>query len=82
MQLAFPVTSRLTFDVYGGRQLNDARDLVSPTVLRTFTYAGNVLYRLSPNVVLGLEASQERLQYLDLHQFLTNRYDAWVAYLF
>jgi hypothetical protein len=82
MQLAFPVTKRLTFDLYGGRQLNDARDLVSPAILRTFTYAGNVLYHLGPNVVVGFEASQERLEYLDLHQLLTNRYDASVAYLF
>ena len=82
MQLAFPVTNRLTFDVYGGRQLNDARDLVSPAILRTFTYSGNVLYHLSPNVIVGLEASQERLEYLNLHQRLTNRYDASVAYLF
>ncbi|MGI8961695.1 MAG: hypothetical protein ACR2IV_18420 [Bryobacteraceae bacterium] len=82
MQLAFPVTNRLTFDLYGGRQLNDARDLVSPAILRTFTYAGNVLYHLGPNVIVGLEASQERLAYLDLHQRLTNRYDASVAYLF
>jgi hypothetical protein len=82
MQLAFPVTNRLTFDLYGGRQVNDARDLVSPAILRTFTYAGNVLYHLGPNVVLGLEASQQRLEYLGLHQLLTNRYDASVAYLF
>ncbi|MFL6352184.1 MAG: hypothetical protein ACJ74Z_10085 [Bryobacteraceae bacterium] len=82
VQLAFPVTNRLTFDVYGGRQLNDAQDLVSPAILRTFTYAGNVLYHLSPNVILGMEASQERLEYLNLHQRLTNRYDASVAYLF
>ncbi len=82
MQLAFPLTQRLTFDLYAGRQLNDARDLVSPAILKTFTYAGNVLYRLSPNVIVGLEASQERLGYLDMHQLLTNRYDASVAYLF
>jgi hypothetical protein len=82
LQLAFPVSNRLTFDLYGGRQLNDARDLVSPAILRTFTYAGNVLYHLGPNVVLGFEASQQRLEYLDLHQLLTNRYDASVAYLF
>jgi hypothetical protein len=82
IQLAFPVTNRLTFDLYGGRQLNNKEDLVSPAILSTFTYAGNVLYRLSPNVIIGLEASQERLEYLNLHQRLTNRYDASVAYLF
>ncbi len=82
IQFAFPVTSRLTFDLYGGRQLNRARDLVSPAILNSLTYAGNVLYHLSPNVVVGLEASQERLEYLDMHQLLSNRYDASMAYLF
>jgi hypothetical protein len=82
VQLAFPVTSRLTFDLYAGRQVNEARDLVSPAVLKTFTYAGNILYRLTPNVIVGLESAQQRLEYLDLHQAFTNRYDASVAYLF
>lgn len=82
VQVALPVTSRLTFDFYAGRQLNDARDLTSYEVARTLTYAGNVLYRISPNILLGLEASQQRLDVLDLHQLLTNRYDATVAYLF
>lgn len=82
MQLAFPVTNRLTFDFYAGRQANDARDLVSPAILRTLTYAGNALYHLSPNVIVGLEGSQERLVYLSLNQRLANRYDASFAYLF
>ena len=81
-QLAFPVTSRLTFDLYAGRQVNEARDLVAPAILNSLTYAGNVLYRFAPNVILGFEASQQRLEYLGLHEFLTNRYDASVAYLF
>jgi len=82
MQLAFPVTNRLTFNLYGGRQVNDKQDLVSTAILSTSTYAGNILYHLSPNVIVGLEASQERLEYLNLNQRLTNRYDASVAYLF
>ena len=81
-QLAFPVTSRVTFDLYAGRQVNEGRDLVYPAILKTLTYAGNILYRISPNVVIGLEASQQRLTYLDLTNALTNRYDASVAYLF
>ncbi len=82
LQVALPVTSRLTFDLYAGRQLNNARDLLPYEIARTLTYASNVLYRISPNVVLGLEASQSRLDYLDEHQLLSNRYDATVAYLF
>lgn len=82
LQLAVPVTNRLTFDFYAGRQLNNAQDLLPDEIARTLTYAGNVLYRISPNVVLGFEGSQGRLDLLDAHQILSNRYDATVAYLF
>ena len=82
MQVAVPITSRLTFDVYAGRQVNDAKDLNSYAFVRTLSYAGNVLYRLSPNVIVGLEGSQNALEYLTGRQLLTNRYDATVAYLF
>lgn len=82
LQVALPVTHRLTFDFYAGRQLNNAQDLLADEIARTLTYAGNILYRISPNVVLGFEGSQERLDFLDAHQVLSNRYDATVAYLF
>lgn len=82
MQVALPVTSRLTFDFYAGRQANNAEDLNAYEFVRTLTYAGNVLYRLSPNVVIGLEASRNQLEYLTGRQLLTNRYDATLAYLF
>jgi hypothetical protein len=82
MQLALPITSRLTFDVYAGRQVNNARDLNQYEFVRTLTYAGNVLYRLSPNIIVGLEGSHNALEYLTGRQLLTNRYDATIAYLF
>ncbi len=83
LQVALPLTSRLTFDFYAGRLLNNSKDLHNPyDVARTLTYAGNILYQLGPNVVLGFEASQERLKYLYVRPFLANRYDATVAYLF
>jgi hypothetical protein len=82
LQVALPVTSRLTFDLYAGRQVNEARDLTPYQVSRTLTYAGNILYRISPNVVLGFEGSQQRVSRLNYGQMLGNRYDATVAYLF
>ncbi len=82
MQAAFPVTSRLTFDVYAGRQVNNRHDLNEYEIARTFNYAGNVLYRIAPNVVLGLEASRDRLEFLMSQPLLANRYDATIAYLF
>lgn len=82
LQLALPLTSRLTFDVYAGRQLNDRNDLNSFEVYRTLTYASNVLYRISPNVILGFEGSRNDLENFNMHRLLTNRYDATIAYLF
>jgi hypothetical protein len=82
MQVALPITNRLTFDVYAGRQANDARDLNTYEFVRTLTYASNVLYRLGPNVVIGMEGSHNELEYLTGRQLSTNRYDATLAYLF
>jgi hypothetical protein len=82
MQVALPITSRLTFDVYAGRQANNARDLNEYQFVRTLIYAGNVLYRLSPNVIVGFEGSHNALEYLTGQQLLANRYDATIAYLF
>jgi hypothetical protein len=82
MQVALPVTSRLTFDIYAGRQANQARDLNEYEFVRTLTFASNVLYRISPNVIIGLEGSHNELEYLTGRQLSTNRYDATVAYLF
>ncbi len=82
MQVALPITSRLTFDIYAGRQVNDVKDLNSYDFVRTLNYAGNVLYRLSPNVIIGFEGSRNELAYLTGQQLSTNRYDATFAYLF
>lgn len=81
-QIALPVTSRLTFDIYGGRQVNNSHDLNIYEILRTYTYAANALYRLSPNVIIGFEGSKQELESYTLYKLLTNRYDATVAYLF
>ena len=82
MQVALPITNRLTFDVYAGHQANTARDLNEYEFVRTLTYAGNILYRVSPNVIIGLEGSHNELEYLTGPQVLANRYDATIAYLF
>jgi hypothetical protein len=83
IQVALPLTSRLTVDLYSGRLLNNSHDLNSVyDVTRTLTYAGNILYQISPNVVLGFEGSQERVGYLRVGPLIANRYDATVAYLF
>jgi len=82
MQLALPVTKRLTFDAYAGRQVNASRDLAAHQIGGTFVYAGNALYRVGPNVVLGFEAGRENVVYANHTLILANRYDATLAYLF
>jgi len=82
-QLAFPVTSRLTFNVYGGVQANNPQDLTPYAPLRTHLIASNVMYRIAPNVVLSFEGAQYHLdEYWNGFVFPTTRYDATVAYLF
>jgi hypothetical protein len=82
LQAAFPVTNRLTLDVYAGKQVNNPRDLSAFEVLRSQTFAANALYRIAPNVVLGFEAGRNNIGYLNALKFWSNRYDATVAYLF
>ncbi len=82
VQLALPLTRRLTFNTYVGRQANDSNDIYGGGIFRTLTYAGNVLYRVAPNVVIGFEASRNRLDQYDAYSLRTNRYDATIAYLF
>ncbi len=82
LQAAFPLTKRLTFDLYAGKQVNNPRDLSAYEVSKSETFAGNILYRIAPNVVLGFEGARNRVQYLNASTFWIDRYDATVAYLF
>jgi hypothetical protein len=82
VQVALPVTTRLTFDAYAGRQLNRGTDLSAYQIVRSLTYAANALYKIAPNVVLGVEAAQDRIDYLNHTAFRTNRYDLTAAYMF
>ena len=81
-QFSFLATKRLTFNAYGGQESNPAADLLAGQIARNFVYAGNTQYRLGPNVLLGLEASQARTTYLGGLIRLVNHYDLALAYLF
>jgi len=82
MQIAIPVTTRLTFDAYAGRQVNESRGLTPDQIAGNLIYAGNVLYRVGPNVMIGFEGAHENIVYANHTLTLTNRYDATLAYLF
>jgi hypothetical protein len=81
-QLAFPITSRLTFHVFSGLQDDRNRDLLSGEIGRNWMSGANLFYHLAPNVLLGLEGSQVRSTYIDTGYRLNNHYDLALAYLF
>jgi hypothetical protein len=77
----FPA-ARLSLHVYAGEQHDRASDLVPSSVNRNFVYAGNVVYKLAPNILAAFEASQARTQYLGSLLRLNTHYDLALAYLF
>lgn len=81
-QLSYLATKRLTFNIFGGRENDSAADLLSGDIRSNFTYAGNAIYRLGSNVLLGAEVSQVRTNYFLLPSRLNNHYDLSLAYLF
>jgi hypothetical protein len=81
-QFSWFATKRLTFNIFGGEENDRASDLVSGNIHRNLSYAGNAIYRLGSNVLMGAEISQVRTNYFLLPSRLNNHYDLSLAYLF
>jgi hypothetical protein len=81
-QIAFRPTSRLTFNIYGGTQDDNNRDLLPGNISRNLVYAGNVMYRLGANLLGSFEASRVRTTYLGSGFRSNPHYDLGLAYLF
>ncbi len=81
-QVALLATSRLTFNLMGGRHDDRNADLLPGMVGKNMAGAANLMYRLAPNVILALEALQVRTDYLGTGTRINNHYDLAVAYLF
>ncbi|HTA44978.1 MAG TPA: hypothetical protein VK789_21165 [Bryobacteraceae bacterium] len=81
-QISVFAAARLSFHAYAGEQHDRASDVAPGGVTRNFVYAGNLMYKLAPNVVAAFEASQARTQYLGSLLRLNNHYDLALAYLF
>ncbi len=81
-QISFLATKRLTFNGYSGQESDHTADLLAGQISRNFVYALNSQYRLGPNILLGLEASQARTTYTGGRVRLLNHYDLALAYLF
>ena len=82
-QLTWLATPRLSFNVFSGEHDLNNRDLPSTQVVdRNLAYGVNFFYRLAPNVITGIEASQIRTWWMTGQRPLNNHYDLYVAYLF
>src|SRR6202171_4935791 len=81
-QLSYLATKRLSFNLQGGQESDRAVDLLKGDISRNLMYAANAIYRLGPNVLLGLEASQVRTSYVSGPSRLNNHYDLALGYLF
>jgi len=57
-QIALFPAPRLSFHIYAGEQSNRSTDIAYESIQRNFVYAGNIMYKLAPNVIAALEAAQ------------------------
>jgi hypothetical protein len=81
-QASFPITSRLTWNLFGGMEDDRGSSLAAYSTVRGLSYASNLIYHLGPNVVVGLEALQLRTRSFSGDTDLHNSYDLAVGYLF
>lgn len=81
-QLSFPITERLTLNLFGGIEADRGAYLAVYSTVHDFTYASNIMYRLGPNVVVSLEALQMRTRSFSGAAQVGNHYDVAVGYLF
>jgi len=83
-QVAFEATSRLRFHFFAGQHDDRNADLLYRlgAIAKNQAYGANFFYRLAPNVLMSLEASQVRTTYIGSGNRLNRHYDLALAYLF
>ncbi len=81
-QATILASPRLSFNLQGGFEDPDDRDLLAPAVSRNRIYVANTFYRLAPNVVTGMEVAFLRTHYKAGQRSRNTHYNAYLAYLF
>jgi hypothetical protein len=81
-QMKVLVTPRLTFNIYGGEQVNRKSDLISGDAGSNAAYFANFMYRVAPNVIVSLEGGQVRTAYYQIGNRLNDHYDLAIGYIF
>jgi len=81
-QASFHATSWFDVNLIAGLEDDFNRDLAPNGIARNLSYAANLRFRLTPNVVLGPEIMQIRTTYRISGIQLVDRYDLALGYLF
>jgi len=81
-QLTIHAAPRVDFHLFTGQQDDTDDDLSRGRIGKNLLYGGNVFFRLAPNVLMGLEATQVRTKYIGQGYRINNHYDLALAYQF
>jgi hypothetical protein len=81
-QITLHTLSRLDFHFFTGQQDDRNRGLDAGRIGKNLMYGGNLFYRIAPNVLVGLEATQVRTVYIGQGLLINNHYDLAIGYLF
>lgn len=81
-QLAYRPTSRLSFHAFAGQQDDRNSDLAVGRIAKNLAFGGNIMYKLSSNVVLSFERANIRTNYIGTGLRKVTHYDLALAYLF
>lgn len=81
-QVTLHTVRRLDFHLFTGQVDDSSRDKDVGVIGKNLLFGGNAYFRLAPNVLLGLEATQVRTVYMGQGTRINNHYDLALAYLF
>jgi hypothetical protein len=81
-QMTLIATPRLSFNISGGTDDPNNRDLPLSGIARNRVWVGNMMFRVAPNVVIAPEFSQSRTKFMTGERPINNHYDLAVAYFF
>jgi hypothetical protein len=81
-QLTIHTLPRVDLHLFTGQQDDENHALTNGRIGKNLSYGGNLFYRLAPNVLVGLEATQLRTLYIGQGIRINNHYDLALAYSF
>jgi hypothetical protein len=81
-QLTLHTLPRLDFHFFTGQVDDGNGDLDKGSIGKNLLFGGNAYFRIAPNVLLGLEATQVRTNYIGQGTRINNHYDLALAYIF